>query len=158
MTTEGTVELLDRFGVESHIEYGNIDDLRGYLDENRGIVLMVDADELWSGAADDVQLGDIGADHAVVVTGIDDERAVITLNDPGQEGGEGWEITIADFMDAWDDSNYEMVVTDEVPETREALRGSLSAIRHPGGYVMLPVVVGSDVLRRPDRPFLLGEE
>ena len=150
MTTEGTVDLLDRFGVDSHVEYGTLDDLRTYLDGDRGIVLMVDADELWTDLDDDVQLADAGADHAVVITGIDDERSVITLNDPGQPEGAGWEISVAEFMDAWDDSNYEMVVTESGPEAGD-IRGSLSAIRHPGGYVLLPVVVRDDQLRRPAR-------
>ncbi len=157
MTTEGTVELLAHFGVDSHVEYGTLDDLRSHLDDERGIVLMVDADELWTSAPDDVQLTDAGADHAVVITGIDDERAVITLNDPGQPEGSGWEISVADFMDAWDDSNYEMVVTDAAPPTDESVHGSLSAIRHPVGYVLLPVVVREEVLRRAE-PDVLEEE
>ena len=157
MTTEGTVELLDHFGVDSHVEYGTLDDLHSHLDDERGIILMVDADELWTSSADDVQLSDMGADHAVVITGIDDERAVITLNDPGQPDGAGWEITFADFMDAWDDSNYEMVVTDAAPQGEEAVHGSLSAIRHPVGYVLLPVLVREDLLRRTE-PEVLRDE
>jgi hypothetical protein len=151
MTTEGTVDLLDRFGVDSHVEYGTLDDLRSYLDDDRGIVLMVDADELWTDLDDDVQLTDARADHAVVITGIDDERSMITLNDPGQPEGAGWEISVAEFMDAWDDSNYEMVVTELGPEAGD-IRGSLSAIRHPAGYVLLPVVVRDDQVRRMTRP------
>ena len=157
MTTEGTVELLEHFGVDSHVEYGTLDDLRSHLDDDLGIILMVDADELWTSSADDVQLSDMGADHAVVITGIDDERAVITLNDPGQPDGAGSEITIADFMDAWDDSNYEMVVTDAAPQGEEAVHGSLSAIRHPVGYVLLPVTVREDTLRRTERVVLRDE-
>jgi hypothetical protein len=156
MTTQGTVELLDHFSVDSHVEYGSLDDLRSYLDDGRGIVLMVDADELWTSSPDDVQLADAGADHAVVITGIDDERAVVTLNDPGQPNGAGWEISVADLMDAWDDSNYEMVVTDGTPQTDDAVHGSLSAIRHPVGYVLLPVVVREELLRRTEQD--LAEE
>lgn len=147
MTSEGTVDLLDRYGVDSHVEYGTLDDLRNYLDKDLGIILMVDADELWTELDDDVQLADAGADHAVVITGIDDERSVITLNDPGQPEGAGWEISVAEFMDAWDDSNYEMVVTESGPAGGD-IRGSLSAIRHPAGYVLLPVVVRDDQLRK----------
>ena len=155
MTTEGTVALLDHFGVDSRVDYGTLDELRSYLDDRLDIILMVDSGELWGGALDDVEPGDAGADHAVVITGIDDARAMVTLNDPGQTGGQGWEVSIADFMDAWDDSNYEMVMaggathgaTDDASYADDTLHGSLSAVRHPSGQVLLPVVLGNQTLR-----------
>jgi hypothetical protein len=169
MTTEGTVALLAHFGIESRVDHGTIDELRYYLDNQQDVILMVDSGELWTGTLNDLTPGgDTDADHAVVITGIDDTRAMITLNDPGKPDGEGWEVSIADFMDAWDDSNYEMVVTDGAggghdeaaalggaphsdPGAHDALHGSLSGLRHPSGQVLLPLVMGNETLRRPSR-------
>lgn len=112
MTVEGTVELLEHYGVEAHAETGTLDSLAQYLEEGRNIVVAVDSDEVWTATDDDASSNDAGVDHAVVITGIDTDRGVVILNDPGQQDGEGFEIPIEQFEDSWTDGGNAMVVTD----------------------------------------------
>ncbi len=162
MTAEGAVDLLQSYGITADVEYGSLDTLRQYLDEGREIVLMVDADEIWYG--DDDGPGDAGMDHAVVLTGIDDDTGVAYLNDPGQPDGPGFEVTLSTIDDAWADGGHQMVVADDRPQggpgpLAEAERVPAGAeVREPGaeprdhveeaGFVLLPVVIAADVLRR----------
>lgn len=127
MSPEGAEELLKEYGIESHVETDQtLDDLVRYLEEDRGIICAVDSDELWYGAADDETAQDVGPDHAVVITEINEtERLVlpdgtettgtVTLNDPGSPEGMAYKLPLETFLETWDDSENKMVVTDVVP-------------------------------------------
>ena len=173
LTVFDTEKLVEHFGISAHIEppidpvTGEfldpvtpdeaLDNLGEHLDANHGVVLMVDADEVWTDVEDDGTFGD-GMDHAVVIRQINEETGTVILNDPGNpDGGREWEMSIEDFMEAWDDSGYAMVVTDEAPDAAayaskdapagEAKAGGMSY----AGFVILPVVVAADRLRRRSR-------
>ena len=111
--------LLEEHGVNvSRYEHASIDDIASELAKGHQIIVGVDSGELWTPGTyeslEDFIMGN-GADHALIVSGIDvnpltGEREV-TLTDPGT--GEVARIYTADkFEDAWDDSNNFMVTTD----------------------------------------------
>lgn len=112
MTSYGTVELLAHFGIDADVEFGELDDLTGYLDEGHNIIVSVDASEIWY---DDGQTYDPGNElpHAAVITAIDADDGVVYLNDPGvpADVGAGMEVPLETFLGAWEDTGNEMVVT-----------------------------------------------
>jgi hypothetical protein len=79
------------------------------LDRGQGVVASVDADELPLWEQTD-QPGD-NPNHALVVTGVDTGAGLVYLNDSGHPQGQEEILTIAQFEEAWNDSNYEMIVT-----------------------------------------------
>lgn len=109
MTAQGAEVLLEHLGVPAHVEDANgIDTIRQHLDAGNGVIAALDSDEIWFETGE----GELAADHALVVTGVDDARGVVILNDPGQPEGAGFEVSIAEFEDAWADSGNQIVVTD----------------------------------------------
>lgn len=129
MTTPDLNTLLNELGVPADVEHGDMTQLAQYLAEGREIIVAVDADETWARVSaedsavdldpdaasvfhddDGVDAG-IAPDHFVTVVGIDLDRGVVLLNDPGHPDGELAVIPIEQFDDAWRDSGHEMIVT-----------------------------------------------
>jgi hypothetical protein len=152
LTTPGTLELLEATGVPATVITGDgIDTLAGYLDAGHGVMVAVDSGEIWTGEAQE----DDAADHMVVVAGIDVDRGVVLLSDPGSPEGDLEEVPIETFLDAWADADNEMIVCDEpAPDTGTAPSPSTDpstvaasgmaatvhgAVQQP--WVLLPVVV-----------------
>jgi hypothetical protein len=113
-------DLLESYGVPAHLETfpdgtQAIDALRERLDAGFDAVLAIDSSEVWEGVDDDLTLGGDRLDHAVVVTEVDDQAGTVTLNDPGHPEGAGMVVDLAQFTDAWEDSDFQMVVTDQAP-------------------------------------------
>lgn len=110
MTLPNIEKLLEDQGVPSTLTSSSLDDLRAKLDDGYGVIAMVDSGEIWhpDQETDDADL----ADHVLVVAGIDDERGVVILSDPGVPNGDQLEVPIEQFDDAWADSERQMVVTD----------------------------------------------
>ena len=111
--------LLEEHGVSvGRYEHASIDDIAAELAKGHQVIVGVDSGELWTPGTyenlEDFIIGN-GADHALIVSGIDvnpltGEREV-TLTDPGT--GEVAHIyTANEFEDAWDDSDNFMVTTD----------------------------------------------
>jgi Peptidase_C39 like family len=100
MYVQDVATLLTEYGAPSHVETGTLDSLRTYLDHGRDIILFVDSSEVWQGIDDDGTAGD-RQDHFLVITEIDDERGVATLNDPGIPNGVGREVSLTVIEDAW---------------------------------------------------------
>jgi len=105
------VERLD--GVE-------LDTLASWLDEGRGVIVGVDALELWNPASQqDWALSEWlsypEAGHAVRVTGIGADpftgERLVYMNDPGQPNGAGFSVPLEDFVDAWEDTGRFACVT-----------------------------------------------
>lgn len=88
------------------------EDIENCLENGGKVIVGVDADEIWSGESDDLFGPGMDADHALQVIGIDysnpDEPMVI-LNDSGAANGCGAMVTLDEFMEAWEDSNFLMV-------------------------------------------------
>ena len=159
MYVQDVATLLTEYGAPAHVETGTVDSLRTYLDQGRDIILFVDSSEVWYGMDDDGTAGD-RQDHFLVITEIDDERGVATLNDPGIPNGVGREVSLTVIEDAWQDSGYEMVVTDHgvvYGRSDIDLSGGVggSGEQDPdAGFVILPVVLSAVMLAsaQPSRP------
>ena len=148
ITAPDTATLLDSAGVPATLEYGSLERLDTFLAEDRGVILIIDSGEIWTGEATE----DGVADHAVVVTGIDYATGTVVLSDPGHPDGNMMTVPIEVLEDAWADSDYLMVVADE-PAPAETSAESVvagaavgsgaidAAVHRPGGWVMLPVVL-----------------
>jgi len=117
MTSADAEALLESYGIPATTTHGSLKDLESLLDADRDIIAYVDSDEIWYGADDDGSDGGSDANHAVVVTGIDDEN--VYLADPGDPSGAISVVPRATFEDAWDDSGREMLVTDTAPPRSE---------------------------------------
>ena len=112
--------LLEVHGIPvNRYEAATIFDLAHELAQGHKVIVGVDAGELWQqhavleSIAD--QLGISGADHAVVVSGVDttdpDDVQVI-VSDPGT-GEAAATYPLAQFVDAWRDSGCFMVATQD---------------------------------------------
>lgn len=103
---------------------GNFYNLVSELAQGKRAIVTVDADELWS--ENNVQnkcwnwfkdLFDGGANHAVVVSGIDTSdpnNVMVTLTDSGT-GMPAASYPLDEFMDAWKDGNCHYIVADNPP-------------------------------------------
>lgn len=139
-----------------------VDELAGYLEQGRSVVLAVNASPIWYGNADiDNPAGQ--ADHAVVVTAINDQTGMVTLSDPGSPDGNEEQVPLDTFLQAWSASDYDMLVTDRPaagagPEVAtettgheiaaDAAHGTdtvVHTVAHTveAGFVILPIALGA---------------
>ncbi|RTL64552.1 MAG: hypothetical protein EKK42_25170 [Pseudonocardiaceae bacterium] len=114
MTSENAVTLLEAYGIPVELTHELVGDhaleaLDQALADGRGVIITIDSGEVWYGEKTE----DHVLDHAVVVAGIDYDRGVVLLSDPGNPNGNLEEVPIEVFMDAWADSRYEMITCDE---------------------------------------------
>lgn len=142
MTLPNLEILLDDQGVPSHIENSSMDDLEAKLDAGYGVIAMVDSGEIWNPEKE--QSEDDQPDHFLVVAGIDQERGVVILSDPGSPDGNQLEVPIEQFEDAWADSDHEMLVADEIdpdlaptPDSESADSADMALEQRP--WAMLPL-------------------
>ncbi|MFI6432876.1 C39 family peptidase [Rhodococcus oryzae] len=103
--------LLEDQGVPATLTGSSLDDLRRRLDGGYGVIAMVDSGEIWRPEQETGE-DDNTPDHVLVVAGIDDNRGVVILSDPGVPSGNQLEIPIDQFEQAWADSGHQMLVTD----------------------------------------------
>ncbi len=112
-SAEDVGQLLEYYGIHTEHSFGNsIDDLRDSLEDGNQIIVMVDADELWSGENEEMFGPGMDMDHAVRVIGIDEsdpENPMVIINDSGVANGQGVMIPLDNFMDSWEDSGCSMV-------------------------------------------------
>jgi cell wall-associated NlpC family hydrolase/LysM repeat protein len=112
--------VLDSFGVESHVQSGaTLSDLEQYLDDGRAIVVGVNADDIWHGH--NTAANPTGrANHALLVTGIDEARGLVTLSDPGNPDGDKERVPLDVFKEAWGAGENQLLVTDQ-PVTHDGV-------------------------------------
>ncbi|MBB3601922.1 hypothetical protein FHT40_001555 [Mycolicibacterium sp. BK556] len=79
--------------------------LEKYLGSGRKVIAYVNSAIIW-----DTSDQRTAADHFVVVTGVDTNKNVVHLNDPGADEA-NTKIPVATFMKAWDTSNDGIIVT-----------------------------------------------
>lgn len=119
--------LLEMNGIPTHTIYdATISDLASELSMGHGLIVGVDSQELWdSGPLSElkqwmsstwnVDFGDVAANHAVLVTGIDISDPLdpkVILNDSGVPNGQGVAYPLEKFMQAWQDSGFYYTATD----------------------------------------------
>jgi hypothetical protein len=172
MTLYDLEHLMEYYNVDGDVQHGTFEQLQRALDQGSQVIVAADSDEVWfAGVNDDGSPTDRMADHALVVAGIDESRGVVILSDPGNpDVGQGYEMTLADFRNAWADSGNEMLVTepdrDGVPPTQPpsgpsqpqqhpAATGSgehggdgLAAIAGTAAALIVPLTIAGRMIRR----------
>ena len=106
-------KLLDHYGIENEMSFHNdINDIKECLDNGGKVIVAIDADEIWYGETNDLFSPQDGANHAVEVIGIDysdPDNPMVILNDSGAPNGCGEMVPMDMFLDAWEDSNCQMI-------------------------------------------------
>lgn len=117
--------VLEAHGVSvERYEGASLEDLQAAVASGQGVIVGVDAQELWTPGGDilnDDLVGDVpgipgqDANHAVSVIGFDvsdPEHPMVILNDPGHPEGRGLMMPAEEFVGAWNDSGNFMVVAE----------------------------------------------
>ena len=105
------VVLLAHYGVKSHMTYDAHPDevglpaLEQYLGANRKVIAWVNSAIVWDTSDQRTK-----ADHFLVVTGIDTNKEVVHLNDPGADYADE-KVSVTRFMSAWKIGQESIVVT-----------------------------------------------
>ena len=105
------VVLLDHYGIKSvmtytaHPEETGLPALERYLGSDRKIIAWVNSAVIWN--TNDQRTK---ADHFLVVTGIDTNKEIVHLNDPGADYADE-QVSITRFMTAWKAGEESIVVT-----------------------------------------------
>lgn len=115
MTTGNLADLLSSCGLPMEHVQSSVYDLAAKLEMGYGVIACVDSGELW-GEESDSLYEDNTPDHFLVVSEIDFNLQTVTLTDPGAPFGNGLEVSLAQFEDAWEDSNFEMISTTQYSE------------------------------------------
>jgi len=112
--------LLELYGIPvTRYEHSNIWQLTAELAQGHKVILGVDSGEMWhqNSVLERIEdrLGISGADHAVVVSGIDTtdpDNPVVIVSDPGT-GDAAATYPLVEFLNAWEDSGFFMVATQD---------------------------------------------
>lgn len=121
--------LFEAYGIDCHqVDHASIEQLAQELQMGHGVVVGVNADELWDQGPmaefwnwliDQLGLDKaefMPANHAVTVIGIDvsdPAHPMVVLNDSGTPDGAGVKYPLDKFMDAWDNSDFFYTATDQ---------------------------------------------
>ena len=114
-----------------------------YLDEGRSVVLGLNADYIWEGGNDPVTNPMDQANHALLITAIDEDRGVVVLSDPGTKDGNQETVRLSLFLDAWASGDNQLLVTD-IPTQDDVADNPNS--------VVLPVTVNANTLTPSTSP------
>ena len=113
--------LLELHGIPCHAETGaTVEELIAELAQGHKVIVGVDSGELWQNDSPLDDFFDENADHAIWVTGVDlsdPSNPKVIINDSGNTndgGGKAYDLNL--FEDAWKDSGFFYVSTDEAPE------------------------------------------
>jgi len=104
------VVLLQHFGIKSAMYWTTTPDqtglpaLKRYLGDDRKIIAWVNSAVIWNTSDQRTE-----ADHFLVVTGIDTDKEIVHLNDPGAEHADE-RVSISTFMTAWKTGKESIVV------------------------------------------------
>jgi hypothetical protein len=112
--------LLEQYGVPCHsASQATVGDLISELALGHKVIVGVHAGDLWYPERPDVlALAGDHADHAIWVTGVDlsdPNRPMVIINDSGAPDGAGKAYDLRQFVDAWSDSGFFYVATDQAP-------------------------------------------
>jgi Peptidase_C39 like family len=105
------VVLLDHYGIKSRMTYAEHPEQTGlpaleqYLGNDRKIIAWVNSAIIWNTSDQRKK-----ADHFLVVTGIDTNKEIVHLNDPGADYADE-QVSIATFTNAWHTGEDSIVVT-----------------------------------------------
>lgn len=119
MSPHDVGSLLELYGIPCHTRTGaTVEELMAELAQGRKVIVGVDSGEVWR---NDFPLEDFfqqSADHAIWVTGVDMSDSAnpkVIVNDSGDPSGAGKAYDLTMFSDAWQDSGFFYVATDDAP-------------------------------------------
>ncbi len=105
------VVLLDHYGIKSEMTYAahpeqtGLPTLEQYLAGDRKVIAWVNSAVIWDTSDQRTK-----ADHFLVVTGIDTDKDIVHLNDPGADYPDE-QVKVGTFMTAWHTGEESIVVT-----------------------------------------------
>ena len=140
--------LLQSFGVPAAEGNGSISDLEQALAGGDRVVAAVDSTTIWDAEGAETVADPGQADHALVVTGIDETQGLVYLNDPGRPGGAETTVSLAVFEQAWHTSGNAMVVAG-VPDDTTQSRSEETAEQGPDATAADPGL--EDIVASPGR-------
>ena len=109
-TPDNVGNLLELHGVDvTHYQHASQFDLANELAHGHKVIVGVDSESLWHNAVLH------GADHAIVVSGIDTsdpQHVKVVVSDPG-DGSAQASYPLEQFLEAWRGSDFFMVATHE---------------------------------------------
>jgi hypothetical protein len=113
-------KLLELHGVDTHaVQNGSLEEVTTELSHGHKVIVAVDSGDLWYSKLPFYSLfHSHGADHAVVLTGLDmsdPSDPKVFINDPGDPGGAGKPYPLDQFLEAWGCSANTYVATDSAP-------------------------------------------
>jgi hypothetical protein len=121
LSTDGTSpadvgKVLNHFGIPTHsVTNASFQDLARELQSGHRVIVSVKGGDLWNNENDTRS----GADHAVVVVGIDfaadPNNPQVIINDSGIENGCSRRYPLRQFMAAWDNGKHFYVATNQSP-------------------------------------------
>jgi hypothetical protein len=125
LTDSGTslpnmAQLLESHGVHTHcVQNGILDQVASELAHGHKVIVAVDSGDLWNASLPFYSLFHLhGADHAVVLTGLDmsdPSHPKVFINDPGDPQGAGKPYPLDQFLESWGGSGNMYVATDSAP-------------------------------------------
>ncbi len=131
-------QMMEFHGIPNHtVVDATVADLACELSQGHGVIVGVDSAELmdcgpmaelrlWMESTFGIDSGEAGANHAVVVTGIDvsnPTHPMVIINDSGVPNGKGVAYPMEKFLQAWEDSNCHYTAT-SIPLPYTCLQGS----------------------------------
>jgi len=112
-------KLLELHNIPCHrVDGARIQDLMAELSQGHKVIVGVDSGELWNKDSPMEDFFGQSADHAIWVTGVDNSDPndpKIIINDSGVPDGAGKEYSLSQFKDAWADSGFNYVATNNAP-------------------------------------------
>ena len=105
------VVLFDHYGIKStmsdddHPDQTGIPAVQGYLGAGRKVIAYVNSAVVWNTSDQRTK-----ADHFLVVTGVDTNKDIVHLNDPGADHADE-QVPTATFVTAWQTSGDSIVFT-----------------------------------------------
>lgn len=126
-------KILSVYDVDYHVKMNaTTADIIRELVYGHKVMVAVDGGEIWNGQSPGEIIEDLlaemfgfqAADHAIWITGVDlsDPSDIkVIMNDSGVDDGAGKSISLSLFRDAWEDSGFRYVATDEAPSNLDQI-------------------------------------
>jgi hypothetical protein len=93
--------------------------IQSALDNGDKVIAYVDAPEIWNAIGTPNNVPDTGADHFVVVTGIDTANGIVYLNDSGSQTGEDEAVPISVFEQSLAQGHNSLVIAHPEPASTQ---------------------------------------
>ena len=128
-------KLLDHYGIDNHVVTGaTIGDVFSELAFGHKIIVGVDGEELWHGGQGEETPFEHTPNHAITLTGVDldhPDGPVVYVNDSGDPHGAGRMYDLQRFVEAWEDSGFHYIATDDPAPDFEVPGFDANAELHP---------------------------